>query len=116
MSKTQGPENMRRCREPISPGPGLKKTCPANGFEPSAATARPSGPMMDLSTKYGPSPVIRKPMTLSSWDLVSGVMAMLVPDREERLNVPRPELMENGEPDCQVIRLLTLHPLRSAFM
>src|SRR2546421_12374277 len=113
MSNTHGPENRRFCREPISPGPGLKKVWPANGFAPSAATARPSGPMMDLSTKYGPSPVMRKPMTWSSWDLVNAVIGVLPADRDDRLNVPRPETSENGEPDCQTNKLLTPHPLRS---
>src|SRR5262249_6137596 len=113
MSNTHGPENMRFCSEPISPGPGLRKACPANGFAPSAATARPSGPIRDLSTKYGPSPVMRKPMTWSSWDLVNDVIGVFPIERDARLNVARPETRENGEPDCQVNMLLRLHPLSS---
>src|SRR5258708_12226832 len=98
MLNVQGPENRRFWREPISPGPGLTKACPANGFEPSAATARPSAPMMDLSTKYGPSPVMRKPMTWSSWDLVKAVIGVLPPQRYHPLNVPPPQTTQHTQP------------------
>lgn len=49
--------------------------------------------------KYGPSPVIKNPVTWSSSSLVNVVFTVLIAERPPRLNVPRPEGMENTVPD-----------------
>ena len=65
-----------------------------NGAEPSGATARPSVPIADGATKYGPVPDMRNWKTSRSWSMLSDefiVLPWFDCTLVWRLNVPRPE-------------------------
>src|ERR1700722_13133651 len=104
---------MRRCSDPTESAWGLKNTCPENGAEPSAAAPVPLGPMTDGFTKYGPLPVMNKPVIDWSWLRLSVVSTVFSPDRALRLSVPRAERIEIGAPDCEVTKPLVFQPLSS---
>ena len=59
---------------------------------------------------------MKKPTTLSNWSLFKVELAVLELDRVPvRLIVPRVDKTENGVPDCQLKKPLTLHPPKIAF-
>ena len=61
---------------PTVPAAGMVNAWPANAADPSGATARPSLPIADAATMYGPLPDIRNDIILRSCYIVSDVLTV----------------------------------------
>src|SRR3954447_13817408 len=99
-----GPEKLRRCRLPTSPGPGLKKICPAKGADPGDEAARPSGPITAGSMKYTVSPVFQIPLVSEFGTGPCTEAVLFTSDRCSvvfplRFSVPKPDRIEYGAPE-----------------
>ncbi len=109
--KADGELKSLRCNTPNSPAPGWANTCPGKGASPSPATPLLSrGLMAPSAIKNGPSPVMRNRTMSSSWPLFKAVTAVFSIERIRRFNVPRPERIDSGAPDCHETIEEIVHP------